>query len=91
MAVVGLLARQAAEIDQRDANGATALHRAVRCRCSGAVRVLLRQGADPLARNGSGSTPMDLALVTSGRGGSGTAPARKAQQVIVALLSPGRQ
>jgi ankyrin repeat protein len=74
-------------INQPDANGATALHRAVRCRCAGAVGELLRHGADPSCRNANGSTSADLARVTSGRGGSGSDAARAGQVRIIALLA----
>jgi hypothetical protein len=69
-----------------DKNGTTPLHRAVRNRCAAAVKALLDVGADPHATNRSGSTAMQLALWTTGRGGSGSAPARAQQQEILRLL-----
>ncbi|MFO1459144.1 MAG: ankyrin repeat domain-containing protein [Verrucomicrobiota bacterium] len=72
-----------ADLHVPDANGATALHRAVRTRCAAAVRVLLGAGADPGAPNHSGSTPFHLAVQNTGRGGSGTPGARRAQEEIL--------
>jgi len=69
-----------------DRNGTTPLHRAVRNRCAAAVRALLDVGADRQATNGSGSTAMQLACWTSGRGGTGSAAARAQQREIVRLL-----
>ena len=65
-----------------DGEGATPLHRAVRTRCADAVRVLLERGANPRLKNKGGSTPARLAVLTTGRGGSGT-PAAKAQQALI--------
>jgi hypothetical protein len=69
-----------------DKNGTLPLHRAVRNRCASAVKALLDVGADPHARNGSGSTAIQLARWTTGRGGSGSADARAQQQEILRLL-----
>ena len=69
-----------------DKNGTTPLHRAVRNRCAAAVRALLAAGANPEARNGSGSTAAQLARWTSGRGGSGSPAARAQQEEIIGLL-----
>ena len=69
-------------MDAQDKNGATPLHRAVRTRCSAAVRCLLDAGADPTIRNKSGSTPFHLAVQNTGRGGSGSEKARTAQREI---------
>jgi hypothetical protein len=66
--------------------GVTALHRAVRNRCSAAVEALLRAGADPRAANGHGSTPSDLARWTTGRGGVGSEAAKTEQRIIIDLL-----
>lgn len=68
------------------AGGVTPLHRAVRNRCSGAVGALLQLGGDPRLANDRGSTAVDLARWTTGRGGSGSVAARAEQQRIVALL-----
>ena len=69
-----------------DRSGVTPLHVAVRTRCAPAVRILLAHGADPSRPNGSGSTPLHLAVQDTGRGGSGSAPAREQQAEIVRLL-----
>src|SRR2546430_13232621 len=69
-----------------DPSGVAPLHRAVRTRCAAAVRALLAHGADPRIRNRSGSTPLHLAVQTTGRGGTGTADARKQQSEIFRLL-----
>ena len=63
------------------------LHRAVRNRCAAAVEVLLIGGADPARDNGRGSTPMKLAEMTTGKGGSGSAAAKEQQAEIVRLLT----
>ena len=79
-----------AEINARDKNGATPLHRAVRTRCATAVRCLLRAGGDPALKNKSGSAPFHLAVQNTGRGGTGAAAAVAAQrQIIEELLSFG--
>ncbi|HWE96520.1 MAG TPA: ankyrin repeat domain-containing protein [Tepidisphaeraceae bacterium] len=79
-----------ADLHAADKNGATALHRAVRTRCAGAVECLLQAGADTTARNSSGATPFHLAAQNTGRGGSG-APAAKAAQrrIIESMLAQG--
>jgi hypothetical protein len=50
------------------------------------VEALLQGGADVLAQNKNGSTPMDLATRTTGRGGSGSPEAKTQQQAILGLL-----
>lgn len=67
----------------QDKNGATPLHRAVRTRCTAAVRCLLRAGSDPTLKNKSGSTPFHLAVQNTGRGGTGEAAAVSAQREII--------
>jgi hypothetical protein len=67
-------------------SGVAPLHRAVRTRCTAAVRALLAGGADPILPNKNGSTPLDLATQTTGRGGSGSPEARREQAEIVRLL-----
>jgi len=84
--MVTLLLEAGADPDAADAGGTTPLLRAVRNRCAAAVRALLDGGADARRANKHGSTPRDLALVTSGRGGSGSPEARAQQQEILRLL-----
>lgn len=73
-----------------DASGVSPLHRAVRCRCTPAVKALLEAGAGVELRNGGGSTPLHLAVQTTGRGGSGSEASRREQRAIVeALLDAG--
>lgn len=69
-----------------DRDGVAPIHRAVRTRSAAAVRALLDGGANPEQRNKSGSMPLDLALQTTGRGGSGSARAREQQERILELL-----
>ena len=83
------LVESGADPDAAAAGGVTPLHRAVRNRCSAAVETLLRVGADPDLPNGSGSTAIDLARLTTGRGGSGSAEARAEQRIILDLLTTG--
>jgi hypothetical protein len=79
-----------ANILAQDANGASALHRAVRTRCAAAVRFLLKAGANPTLRNKPGSTPFHLAVQNTGRGGSGEEAAKSAQREIIReFLSAG--
>ena len=76
-----------AEVDALNKFGVTSLHRAVRTRAAMAVKVLLELGADPRRRNkASGSTPLHLAVQTTGRGGSGTPRAKEGQLMIVRVL-----
>lgn len=86
-AIVRYLVEAGAAVDAAAAGGATPLHRAVRNRCSAAVEALLDAGADPSLRNDSGSTPSDLARMTTGRGGTGSTDAKAEQAVIVELLA----
>src|SRR5262249_3925804 len=67
-------------------SGVAPLHRAVRTRSLAAVRALLDGGAKPRASNKAGSTPLHLAVQTTGRGGSGSAHAREQQIQIIRLL-----
>jgi ankyrin repeat protein len=85
-ATISRLIGAGADPNAVDMGGVTPLHRAVRNRCAAAVRALLDGGADPSRRNGRGSTSMRLALVTSGRGGTGSPQAKTEQQEIVRLL-----
>jgi hypothetical protein len=87
---IRLLLDAGAEIDAQDKNGATALHRAVRTRCSAATQLLLKAGANPTLKNKPGSTPFHLAVQNTGRGGSGTDAAKSAQRSIIkAFLARG--
>ena len=85
-----VLLTHGAQLEARDANGATPLLRAVRTRCDAAVEALLAAGCDVRAANKSGSTAWDLAQVTSGRGGSGSDEAKRRQQRIIELLAARR-
>jgi hypothetical protein len=55
-------------------------------RSSEAVRALLAGGAAVRSRNGSGSTPLHLAVQDTGRGGAGSVRARSEQETIIAIL-----
>jgi ankyrin repeat protein len=85
-AMVLSLVELGADANAVDKNGTTPLHRAVRNRCAAAVEALLGVGADPHFTNRSGSTAMQLARWTTGRGGSGSADAKAQQQEILRLL-----
>jgi hypothetical protein len=50
------------------------------------VDQLLRAGADPHLANDHGSTPSDLAHLTTGRGGTGSEQAKAEQHIIIELL-----
>jgi|GEM_PF-1088549 len=79
-----------AEMNARDKNGATPLHRAVRTRCALAVKCLLERGCDATLKNKRGSTPFHLAVQDTGRGGSASEKARIAQrEIIKQFLSSG--
>ena len=85
-AVITFLVESGADPNSAAVGGVTPLHRAVRNRCSAAVETLLRAGADPALPNDSGSTAVDLASWTTGRGGSGSAEAKVEQRIILDLL-----
>jgi hypothetical protein len=90
VAMIRLLLKVGSSMNAQDKNGATPLHRAVRTRCAAAVKCLLNAGADPTIKNKPGSTPFHLAVQNTGRGGSGSEQARKAQQEILqAFLESG--
>ena len=83
---IAILIHSGADTNPLDKRGVAPLHRAVRTRCASAVRALLEHGADPALKNASGSTPMMLAKMNTGRGGSGSTAAKKEQKEIVRLL-----
>ncbi|MEO8693421.1 MAG: ankyrin repeat domain-containing protein [Acidimicrobiales bacterium] len=87
VAMITYLIDEGADPDAVAAGGVTPLHRAVRNRCSAAVRVLLEAGANPWRPNDKGSTAVALAQWTTGRGGTGTAEAKAEQSIIIELLA----
>lgn len=84
--VIVCLVDAGADPNAKALGGVTPLHRAVRNRCSRAVEVLLRLGADPHLTNDRGSCAIDLARWNTGRGGTGTAEAKAEQRAIIELL-----
>lgn len=88
--MIELLLKAGADIHAQDKNGATPLHRAVRTRCTDAVKCLLNAGSDATLKNRPGSTPFHLAVQNTGRGGSGAEKAKTAQREIIrAFLERG--
>ena len=85
-AVVEFLIGAGADANAEDKTGVTPLHRAVRTRCTPAVRALLSNGADAVRKNKGGSTPLHLAVQHTGRGGTGSAASREQQTEIIRLL-----
>ena len=85
-ATIEYLISVGADPNAADMDGVTPLHRAVRTRSMPAVRALLNGGANPMLPNKSGSTPLSLAELTTGRGGSGSPHAREQQAAIIELL-----
>ena len=85
-AIVEFLIGAGADPNAEDKTGVTPLHRAVRTRCTPAVRALLSNGADALRKNKGGSTPLHLAVQNTGRGGTGSAASREEQTEIIRLL-----
>ncbi len=75
-----------ADPNAQNMDGTTPLHRAVRTRCTAAVRTLLEHGADPAIRTKHGSTVIQLAMQATGRGGSGSPEAKAQQREILLLL-----
>ena len=84
--IIEYLIDRGADPNALDNSGVAPLHRAVRTRCTAAVRALLRSGADVRLKNKSGSTPFHLAVQTTGRSDSGSDAAKDEQLRIVALL-----
>jgi Ankyrin repeats (many copies) len=84
---VTLLIQAGADPNAADLGGVTPLHRAVRNRCAAAVGALLEGGADLNRANKNGSTAVQLASWTTGRGGSGSPPAKAQQEEILRLLA----
>ena len=68
------------------AGGVTPLLRAVRNRCSAAVGALLEAGVDRRRTNDNGSSPLDLARLTTGRPGTGSPEAKAEQAQIIQML-----
>jgi Ankyrin repeats (many copies)/Ankyrin repeat len=85
-ATIVCLIEAGADPNASDRGGATPLHRAVRTRCSAAVKALLEGGADLQRNTRRGSTPLRLATQNTGRGGSGSPEAKAQQEEIVRLL-----
>src|SRR3954466_11822352 len=83
---IAYLISTGADPDAVDRDGVAPLHRAVRTRSLPAVQALLNGQANPRKPNKTGSTPLHLAVQTTGRGGSGSPPAREQQAAIVRLL-----
>jgi ankyrin repeat protein len=89
-AMVKFLIEVGAPVEAPAAGGVTPLLRAIRNRCSAAVRVLLDAGADPRRTNDSGSSALDLARLTTGRSGSGTPEAKAEQAKIIEMLEAAK-
>jgi hypothetical protein len=87
VATIACLIAAGADPNATDLSGVTPLHRAVRTRCADAVKALLEHGANAGQTNGSGSTPLKLARLTTGRGGSGSVAAKAQQHEILRLLT----
>lgn len=85
-AVIRTLVDAGADPEASAMGGVTPLHRAVRNRCSAAVRALLDAGVNPGRRNDNGSSAIDLARLTTGRGGTGSPEAKAEQELIIAML-----
>jgi Ankyrin repeats (many copies)/Ankyrin repeat len=85
-AVILYLVETGADPNATAAGGVTPLHRAVRNRCSAAVKALLSAGANPHLESDRGSTASDLARSTTGRGGTGSAEAKAEQGIVIEML-----
>jgi ankyrin repeat protein len=84
--VIEYLVSIGADPNAVDRDGTAPLHRAVRTRSLPAVRALLDGGANPRLPNKNGSTPLHLAVQSTGKGGAGSAHARRQQAGIISLL-----
>jgi hypothetical protein len=84
--ITARLIRAGADPNAVDKSGVATLHRAVRNRCAAAVRPLIEGGADPRAPNRNGSTPILLATLNTGKGGSGSPGAKEQQREILRIL-----
>ena len=69
-----------------DKSGVAPIHRAVRTRCTGAVRALIDGGADVNLKNKAGSTPLLLTTMTTGKSGSGSVETKRECEQIIKLL-----
>ncbi|HYM23947.1 MAG TPA: ankyrin repeat domain-containing protein [Vicinamibacterales bacterium] len=87
VATIMYLIDAGADPNVADKNGASPLHRSARTRCAGAISTLLFRGADYQQRNKRGSTPLDVAVVNSGRGGTGSSEAVDQQMEIIRILT----
>jgi hypothetical protein len=88
--VITYLIEVGADPNALDKSGVAPLHRAVRNRCSSAVRALVENGADPLLMNKNGSSPLHLAVQNTGKTNSGSEAARDEQgRIIIFLLEQG--
>lgn len=87
--MIDLLVKHGADVNAASKDGVTPLHRAVRARSPVAVKHLLPAGADVNARiKRKGSTPLHLATLSTGAGGtSGTWTEQN--QIVKLLLAHG--
>jgi hypothetical protein len=86
VATITALVEAGADLNAVNKLRVSPLHKAVRTRCAEAARVLIALGADPRQKNGRGSTPLVLARMNTGRGGSGSPEAKAQQRQILQLL-----
>jgi ankyrin repeat protein len=84
--VIEYLISNGADPNAIDKSSVAPLHRAVRRRSLAGVRALLDGGAKVGLPNGSGSTPLHLAVQSTGASGSGSDEAHSQQAEIIRLL-----